>query len=212
MVTPLTAGAALAELAALGLPVVPLCPAGHGCASPGKVPFDPSRRVHMVGWESRGVPTDDEIDQWAAAGRDFNFGLVLGRSHVRVDADGDFGRALLETWSAGDLPDTWTFTTRSGATAYLFEVPEGLALRKVEQAGPGEHEGLELLGLGQQTAIPPSEGYSWTRGRDPWTFGPAAPAPPWMVERMGSPGKPGGGSPPSGHGGDPRGRPSGRAG
>lgn len=184
----MTALATAHEYSALGLPVLPLCPPSHRpCATPGKVPFSTDTGYHLEEWQRRGVPGSAEIDAWLASpiAEQLNLGLILG-SYMRIDADGSAGFRILTQWSHGDLPNTWEFTTRSGAYAWLYRAPDGVTLRKASESAEGEHEGLELLGTGQQTAIPPSAGYAWAPARDPFTFGRAAQAPGWIVSRMSS--------------------------
>src|SRR5207237_4932186 len=136
--------------------VLPLCPVDHRCATPGKIPLDVATGFHRATWQRQGVPTTDELDTWLASPvvDRLGIGMVLGR-HVRIDVEDDIGFRILSEWSHGDLPATWEFTTRSGAYAWLYEAPEGLTLQKVVGSGEGQHSGIELLGLGQQTAIPP---------------------------------------------------------
>lgn len=185
---PLESAYAYAEL---GLPVIPLCTPDHRgmsrnhrntCRNPGKAPL-------LDKWPQRGVPTPEEIDEWRRTWPMANIGLVLGE-FVRVDVDGEAGLRLLAEKSGGNIPDTWAFRTGGGNLGYIYAVPGGVTARKWREAQKvGEHQELALLGKGQQTAIPPSRHasgatYEWLPGKDPWSFGPPAPAPQWIIDLM----------------------------
>jgi hypothetical protein len=153
------------------------------CENPGKVPV-------LKKWQTRGVPTGEEVDAWKEKLPAGNIGLVLGAASglIGLDIDGEAGEALLAEWSSGDVPDTWEFKT-GGGRRLLYRIPSGLILKKAKEQKEGEHEELALLGQGQQTVIPPSIhstgiAYAWAPGRDPFTFGDAAIAPGWVIGRM----------------------------
>lgn len=157
----------------LHLPVIP-------CN--GKIP-------KLQGWQKRGVPTKEEINNWLDTYAEMNIGLVLGQASglVGIDIDGTESKELLMEWSNGDLPETWTYQTPSGGLRLLYRTPKGVQLKKVVKTLEGEHSELALMGEGQQTILPPSvfEGnsYRWLKDRNP-AKQKLADAPKWMVDRM----------------------------
>lgn len=175
--------------AQLGLAVLPLCGPRHRCKTPGKVPFDFRTGRHMDGWQQRGVPTADEIEAWLRhpAGRRANIGAVMGRASglVRVDVDGPEGERTLRELAGGDPEPTWEFVSgrAEGGRGLLYALPEAVTIPTV-----GERNGLKIVAEGGQTVLPPSihpatgRPYRWLPGRDPWSFGPATPAPTWLIE------------------------------
>lgn len=180
---------AAAEYAALGLAVLPLCGPRHGCRHPGKVPVDLRTDRHLEGWQTRGVPTPEEVETWLSLplGRRANLGCVMGRASgvVGVDVDGPEGEEGLRELSGGHLPDTWEYQTRPGRRRLIYALPEGV---RIPSTRPRPK--LEILSDGAQAVLPPSlhplgHRYTWVPGRDPWTFGPPAPAPgscrPWAT-------------------------------
>ncbi|HEY8414252.1 MAG TPA: bifunctional DNA primase/polymerase, partial [Thermaerobacter sp.] len=190
---PLYSAAAYAEL---GLAVIPLCgpQCRHPrCQHPGKRPYDLLRRRHLEGWQHRGVPSLDEIERWLQApGADrANIGCLTGRVSgiVAVDVDGPAGEALLARVAGpGGVPETWEYRTgrKEGGRRIIFRYPEGVQIR----SRPIEVDGgkLEILSDGRQMVLPPSvhpdtgREYAWVPGRDPWTFGPPAPVPQWLIQ------------------------------
>lgn len=183
----------LAAYLDLGLPVIPICPPTtkgmslsrrEQCKSLGKTPL-------IKGWPSRTVTTYEEVNEWLVEFPKCNFGLPLGNaSHmVGIDIDGELGNQLLEEWSQGDLPETWTFTTKSGRRL-LYAIPENLKVKKYKEASKEKvHEELALLGDGQQTVIPPSIHptgyvYTWVDGCSPFDIPLPAMAPQWILDRM----------------------------
>lgn len=167
--------------------VVPLCGVKHQCPSPGKIPVDVTTGVHLQGWQSRGIPTPNELEGWlnAPLASRANLGALTGRVSgiVALDIDGEGGEFLLNKHAQGDLPATWEYITGGGRRLiYAFE--EGL--RSIKISGDGEHEGLEVLADGRQMVLPPSahhsgRPYQWIAGRDPWSGGTAlAPCPAWI--------------------------------
>ncbi len=143
----------------------------------------------MDGWQQRGVPTVAEIEEWLRhpAGRRANIGAVVGTPSglVRVDIDGPEGERTLRELAGGEPEPTWEFVSgrAEGGRGLLYALPPGVVIPTV-----GERGGLKIVGEGGQTVLPPSvhpatgRPYCWTPGRDPWTFGPAAPAPVWLIE------------------------------
>lgn len=173
--------------AELGWAVLPLCGVRHACKTPGKVPFDFATGRHMADWQSRGVPTPEEIDRWLAhpAAERANIGVICGRVSgiVALDIDGEAGEALLRELAGGEPEPTLEFIT-GGGRRLIYALPEGARIVS-RKLGSG-HQGLEVLSDGRQMVVPPSvhpsgRTYAWKPGRDPWTFGPPAPCPPWLL-------------------------------
>jgi len=176
-----------ASYQSLGWAVVPLCGVKHQCPSPGKVPVDLSTGNHLSGWQSRAIPTSDELETWldSPLASRANIGALTGRVSgiVALDIDGEGGEFLLNKHAHGDLPETWEYLTGGGRRLiYAFE--EGL--RSIKISGDGEHEGLEVLADGRQMVLPPSahhsgRPYQWVAERDPWSGGVAlARCPAWV--------------------------------
>lgn len=173
--------------AEIGLAVHPLCGVKHGCATPGKIPFDLRAGQHLAGWQTHGVPTSEEIGQWLrhpAAVR-ANIGCLTGSASgiIALDIDGDGGEQQLMTLSGGDVPATWEYRTGAGRRL-IYAYDERVSTTNHLQ---GDHQGVEVLSDGRQMVLPPSvhpsgRQYSWEPGRDPWTFGAPAPIPEWLIE------------------------------
>lgn len=181
----------LAYGAKRGWPLIPLCPPDHEgvseqhrhtCRNPGK--------GSLITWKGRGVPTEDEAREWAERWGSCNVGLLLGggTGYVRVDIDGEQGFELLDSLSGGDLPETWAYSTGSGM-ALLYRVPPGQKYSTFSQPVQGAgHQGLELLGDGHYTVLPPSvhangKRYGWLSGQAPWEL-ECAGLPQWALELM----------------------------
>jgi putative DNA primase/helicase len=158
---------------------------GSRCTHPGKGPL-------LVEWKpfQQRQPAPAEIDGWWKAYPIGNVGLVLGTQIVRIDVDSGEAHTLLLEWSADDLPETWEFLSPS--TDYhqrLYAWPEGAPPAKIcVEKLDGEHNELRLMGLGAQTAMPPSRHknggvYRWVDGKSPDDI-PLAPAPAWLIDRM----------------------------
>lgn len=175
----------------LNLPIIPLCPHDHAgmpsshrqkCGAPGKSPLLPK-------WTARGVPGEDEVEQWFGDNPNINLGLILGNTGhynlVGIDVDGDSGERLLEEHARGILPPTWEFKTGNGRRL-IYALPEGAASKKVTTKGDdGE---LAFLATGQQTVIPPSthpsgSKYEWKRGKSPKDI-EIADAPQWLLNQV----------------------------
>src|SRR5690606_35139435 len=114
-----------------------------------------------------------------------NIGGLMGTESglVAVDVDGPEGEQTLQQLPRGDLPPTWEYRTSPGRRRLLYALPSGVTLpsRKLWPQ-------LDLLSDGRLPVLPLSlhpsgHRYQWLLGRDPWTFGPAAPAPTWLLER-----------------------------
>jgi len=171
----------------IGLPIIPICGPRHGCGSPGKIPFDPLARRHLAGWQHRGIPDPDQVARWLEAPgvRGLNIGLVLGDGLVGLDVDGPEGETLLADRSQGDLPQTWAFTTARGRRL-IYAAPTATRIGKANLRGSAPRGGLDILGEGTQTVVPPSVHhtgavYRWAPQRDPWQAGPPALAPAWVT-------------------------------
>ncbi len=148
------------------------------------------KQPQIAGWQKRGVPTKEELDDWKRKYPKSNVGLVLGQASglVGVDADGQEGIARLKEVSKGDLPDTWSFKTPGGGVRLLYRIPKGMVLKKYVESLEGEHSELALLGEGQQTIMPPSihpngKEYVWMKGKGPSSI-EVAEAPQWMIDLM----------------------------
>lgn len=148
------------------------------------------KRPLIAEWQKRGVPSQQELDEWCEEFHNPNIGLVLGQASgfVGIDVDGQAGMDRLEEISNGDLPNTWTFKTPGGGMRLLYRIPKGITLKKYQETFEGEHNELSLLGDGQQTILPPSihpngTEYAWMKEKGPSSI-EAAMAPQWMVDLM----------------------------
>jgi hypothetical protein len=140
-------------------------------------------------WQTH-LPTAAEVQ---ALWEDYpigNVGALLGQASgvVRIDVDGLEGEALLQQWSTGDLPTTWTFRSSATGRGLLYAWPKDLPCHSTTQAEPGDHRELRLQGNGAQTVLPPSRHvsgsvYTWDHGCSPLDLD-LAPAPAWLVERL----------------------------
>jgi hypothetical protein len=185
--------AALQVYLPLGLAVTCCCDPEHisvgkkhakQCNTPGKSP--------MHTWKDlqERLPTPEEVRRWW---QDFplgNVGCVLGQVSgvVRVDVDGVEGEKLLAEWSAGDLPQTWTFRSSPSGRGLLYKWPREVPCKSTAMTKPGDHRELRLMGNGSQTILPPSRHasgglYTWEPGCSPEDI-PLAPAPDWLVDRL----------------------------
>ena len=182
-----------AAYAALSLRVIPICSPDHECQAPGKAPFDSALGQHLGSWQTRGVPDPDELDRWltSPSAPHLNIGLVLGGGLVGLDIDGEDGDRILAARSGGNLPPTWEFTTARGRRL-LYALPRGVRIAKTSFRGETRN-GLDILGDGAQSVLPPSlhatgSRYRWAPGRDPWQAGTPAPAPAWLraLSRVGA--------------------------
>jgi hypothetical protein len=166
---------AMYHYAQLGLPVFPVCPHNHNgmsnkhksaCNRPGKRPL-------IKNWQSCGVPSARQIDEWANTWPCFNIGLLLGSPSgiVGIDVDGEGGQRLLRQLSGGELPPTWTFLTPNNGMRYLYRIPNHQVLKKFAVADATQsHCECALLGEGCQTVLPPS--IHANGGRYRWITGP----------------------------------------
>lgn len=89
------------------------------------------KRPQITGWQKRGVPSPEELDEWCEKYPELNVGLVLGQASgfVGIDADGQAGMDRLKEISKGDLPNTWTFKTPGGGLRLLYRIPKGVSLK-----------------------------------------------------------------------------------
>ena len=189
-ISPMSAALALANL---GIPVIPLCPHDHAgvsekhkniCKRPGKAPL-------IKDWQNRASSDPEQLAEWYTRWPCANIGLVLGSKTgiLAIDVDGEYGRKKLEELSKGNLPPTWEYETPGGGYRYLYRAPDGYPFAGKSYSSPkGGHEGLELLGDGQQTVMPGSvhtngRPYVWAEGRNPDDL-PLADAPEWMLRLM----------------------------
>jgi len=149
------------------------------------VPADLRSGLHLRDWPTRAVRTLDELDELLRQplARRANIGGLMGAESglVAVDVDGPAGEDALQELSGGDLPDTWEYQTSPGRRRLVYALPAGVTLPSLKPRPQ-----LEVLANGRQAVLPPSlhpsgHRYQWLPGRDPWTFGPAAPAPEWLL-------------------------------
>jgi hypothetical protein len=160
---------------------------GRKCKSPGKRPW------HTWAEYQNRLPTEDEINRWWDQLPNSNVGAILGEISgiIRVDAEGERGRARLRELCGGELPVTPTFESGSGGgnCGLIFAVPAGVELQtRSEPFTVGDHDELRLQGRGSQTVLPPSRHvsggrYRWLPGLSPDDI-PIAPMPDRMVEIM----------------------------
>jgi len=131
------------------------------------------------------VPTDKELEEWLSLplGRRANLGCLTGAPSgvVALDVDGPAGEEALQELSGGNLPDTWEYNTSPGRRRLVYALPAGIT---IPSSKPRPQ--LEVLSGGRQMVLPPSvhpagHRYTWAPGKDPWRFGPAAPAPEWLL-------------------------------
>lgn len=177
-----------AGYAALGLVVHPCCPPDHGCATPGKVPWDVRTGRHLSGWQAAPVPIPEDITGWLATprGRTANVGANTGHGLVWLDVDGPEGEEDLQNLLGTERPVTWEYR-RGDRSRRLIYVVVGIP-HIPTVGGDAGHAGLRLMGDGGQCVLPPSmhlsgERYTWVPGHAP-KDAPAAVAPGALVERL----------------------------
>ena len=169
--------AALHTYLPLGLSITCCCDPDHigvgrthakACQDPGKAPMHPWKA-----FQTR-VPTAAEVQAAWERYPIGNVGCVLGQVSglVRIDEDGQAGRALLEACSGGDLPPTWTFRSGSGGRGLLYRWSQDVPCKTTAHQTKGAHEELRLMGNGSQTVLPPSRHtsgalYTWEPGLSP---------------------------------------------
>lgn len=176
------------------LPIIPVCTSDHSgmsanhkekCSSPGKTPI-------VTAWSQKKHTTKEDVEEWFTRNNKLNLGLVLGQGSswniVGIDIDGDTGEKLLEEWSGGEIPETWSFRTAQGRRL-LYLLPDGMPTKKFKEANKDEkHQELALMAEGQQTVIPPSRHatgfiYAWDEGLSPQDI-ELAEAPGWVISRI----------------------------
>ncbi len=174
------------EYLRMGLPIIPLCSPNHVgmsathrelCTASGKAPL-------LKNWSHRGTPAEEEVLQWFEKWPNCNIGLILGDTGeynlVGIDIDGQIGETLLEKYSKGVLPPTWSFSTSNGRRL-IYALPEGTESKK--EAVKTKDGELAFIAQGQQTVMPPSihssgAVYTWTE--DPSST-PLEDAPQWLL-------------------------------
>ena len=132
---------------------------GKECASPGKAPVHPWKKLQEQ------LPTAPQVERQWERYPIGNVGCVLGQASglVRVDVDGQGGEAALQEWSEGDLPATWEFRSSAAGRGLLYRWPREQPCQTVTQSSPdGAHVELRLQGNGAQTVLPPSRHPSGT--------------------------------------------------
>lgn len=179
--------AAATAYAAAGFAVHPCCGPDHGCATPGKVPLDPTTGRHAGAWQTHGIPTAAEIAAWRRAphGPGANLGALTGCGRVWCDIDGPAGEQRLREILGGDPPPTWEYRRGSESRRLIYTVELAPVPTEGRDAG---HAGLRLMGDGGQAVLPPSlhvsgDRYCWVEGRTPRQGAPTA-APAALVEHL----------------------------
>ena len=142
--------AALTVYLPLGLSVLCCCDPDHvgvgrdhgkTCDSPGKAP--------MTRWKElqTRLPTATEVRRWWQTFAYSNVGVALGQVSglVRVDVDGSEGDSLLQIWSQGGLPPTWTFHSSPTGYGLLYAWPKDLPCHSTAHGCPGDHQELRLM-------------------------------------------------------------------
>jgi hypothetical protein len=181
--------AAALDYLRLGLSPTCCCPPDHvgvggwhKCDSPGKAPLHKWRELQDKAASER------EVREWFRRHPNANVGVALGpvSGLVGIDVDDEEGERHLEEMSAGDLPDTWEFSSGKGRRL-LYKIPAGAVLPTTHQ-DRGEKRPLSLLARGSQTVMPPSRHprgvrYVWVEGFSPGDLDPA-PAPRWLLDAL----------------------------
>jgi len=145
----------------------------------------------LKNWPKRDIPTTNEIKDWFKKWPDCNMGVVLGSavSLVAIDVDGAGGEELLAQLSAGDLPDTWEYTTPGGGRRLMYLLPPHANAFPHRFSIPNaQHEECALMGDGQQIVLPPSihptgGQYQWRKGHGASDI-ELATAPKWLLWHM----------------------------
>lgn len=152
------------------------CPAGPGCASPGKHP--------RVRWRDLEVPDEDQIAawwrRWPGAGIALRTGGATGLVVLDVDpAHG--GDETLEalTRAEGALPATLAVATGGRGRHYYFSAP---GAKLGNDAGRALGPGLDVRADGGIVIAPPTRHLSGRRYE--WADGPLAPLPAWIAARL----------------------------
>lgn len=178
--------AAVAYVAILLKPVVPLCWPGHGdihskhrsdCRHKGKVPL-------INGWQRYGnhLPEVAEVDDWWLRWPWANVGGPTGQIWgIALDIDPRHGGDLELEVRGLVIPDTVTNLTGGGGTHHLFRHPGFHVPNKV-----GVFPGVDVRGNGGQIVLPPSSHesgrqYYWEVGSRPEET-PWAPSPNWLLK------------------------------
>lgn len=93
--------------------------------NPGKVP-------RIANWRDQATYDSVTIAEWFDQWPDSNLGMITGSEVgiIGVDVDGVYGMERLEELFGDKVPPTWQFSTPGGGFRYLFNVSNGLQLRK----------------------------------------------------------------------------------
>lgn len=173
----------------LGWRVVPLHDMSAGvcsCHEGARCIKSAGKHPRISDWVNAASSDPDVIEAWWRKYPTANFGIAtgVGSGFFALDEDpvhgGDVTLAALIA-EHGPLPITTQARTGSGGYHYLFtsDVPVGTNASKI---GPG----LDIRGEGGQIVVAPSRSgkgaYSWVHA--PWDV-PPAPAPAWLLERLG---------------------------
>jgi hypothetical protein len=112
---------------------------------------------------------------------------------VVVDLDGEAGRSCWACWAdVLGCPRTWAVRTPRGGLHLWFRPPAGVARVPSRELwkGPGEHQGVELIGCGKLAIAPPSykridgvkRHYEFIPGRSPGDLDEPATLPRWVLQ------------------------------
>src|SRR5262249_50186550 len=157
--------------------VLPLCPPDHmgvskrhgaECNNPGKVPL-----VQWTAYQDA-LPSERDVRDWWRHNPTANLGAATGpvSGVVRADVDGEEAEAELLKASAGDLPETWEFTSGrddGAGRGLLYGIPAGVELRTTVWNPNAPKQELRFQAKGAQTVLPPSRHhkgglYAWRPG------------------------------------------------
>ncbi len=173
-----------------GWSVLPLCPPDHRgvsgqheqqCRRPGREPLCDAKAYHER------LPREVELRLLWQRSPAAGVGAALGRVSglVGVEAVGTAGEAQLTETADGDLPTTLEWLTNDGGRVLLYALPSGVRLPPRRPDDDAAREGLRCLATGAHVVLPPTPGYEWVGGHAPGDL-TAAPAPVWLLERLGA--------------------------
>jgi hypothetical protein len=156
----------------LGFIVHPCCPPTHRCQSPGKIPYDPYERQHMVSWQNHPQFTLEKWAEWLDLEPEINIGFLTGSPSriVAVDIDDASGEEMFRGTVSEEERQTWTFTTGKGARILYRANVGGVRSARLSNGTAS----VEILGDGRQSVLPPSvhpsgASYGWIGALSPRT-------------------------------------------
>lgn len=165
----------------LGVVVHPLCPPHHYCNSPGKIPYDPLEKKHLLNWQGHENFTLEAWEEWLDLEPAINIGMLCGQKSrlVGIDVDDDEAEDFVEELDPGE---TWSYTTGRGRRLlYRWDGPLKSGVIRGE-AG----QKLEVLADGRNNVLPPSihpsgKTYAWVPGMTPKEMPEPAALPSWAL-------------------------------